>query len=151
MARWADVFQAAAPTFAVELGRIGPRQEIWQERDLAAGWGINVALGWKGAGTGLDDDASASLPLPTRAILAGYAREAFDAAEQVLGMIRDDELGIETANFFDDPPWPLLQHFTWHFGHGARHLGMMEAIKGVLELRGTATVRASQRCPTPRP
>ena len=140
MARWADVFQAAAPTFASELARIGPCHEIWQERGLAAEWNIDVALGWKGAGTGLDDDASAALRLPGMALVAVYAREAFDAAEEVLGAIKDEELAIETANFFDDDPWPLLQHFTWHFGHGARHLGMMEAIKGVLGLRGTATI-----------
>lgn len=140
MARWADVFQAAAPTLAPELRHIGPRHEIWQERQLAVEWGIDVPLGWKGAGTGLDDDASASLPLPVRAILAAYARDAFDAAEEVLGAIRDDALRIETSNFFDNDRWPLLQHFTWHFGHAARHLGMMEAIKGVLGLRGTATI-----------
>jgi uncharacterized damage-inducible protein DinB len=140
MARWADAFQAAAPNFASELARIGPRNEIWKERSLAAEWSIDVALGWKGAGTGLDDDASASLRLPGKAVVAVYAREAFDAAEGVLGAIRDDELLIETTNFFDDDPWPLLQHFTWHFGHGARHLGMMEALKGVLGLRGTATI-----------
>jgi hypothetical protein len=39
----------------------------------------------------------------------------------------------------EDEPWTVIDHFGWYTGHGARHLGMIEALKGVLGVRGTAT------------
>ena len=32
-----------------------------------------------------------------------------------------------------------MDHVDWYTGHGARHLGMIEALKGVLGLTGTVT------------
>jgi hypothetical protein len=139
-ARWADVVQAHLPGASPELERLGPGEEVWDSRAIAAAWGMAMALGWKGAGTGLDDDESAGLALPDRAALVSYARSAFGAAEAMLGAIRDDELQISTSNVFDDPPWPLVRHFTFHLGHASRHLGMMEALRGVLGRKGTATI-----------
>ena len=38
-ARWADLFQARFPTFAAELARLGPRQEIWTTQRARRGVG----------------------------------------------------------------------------------------------------------------
>jgi hypothetical protein len=107
---------------------------------MAAEWGLDAPLGWKDAGTGLDDDASASLPLPSGTKVVAYAREAFAAAEDVLGGVRNEDLHVATSNLFDDEPCSVLDHLLWHLVHGARHLGMIEALKGVLGVRGTATI-----------
>jgi len=139
IARWADVVQAHLPGASPALKRLGLGEEVWVARGLASAWGLEMRLGWRGAGTGLDDDASAALTLPDRTALISYARAAFDAAELRLGTIRDDELTIPTSNVFDDPPWPLLQHYTFHLSHASRHLGMIEALKGAMGRRGTAT------------
>lgn len=34
----------------------------------------------------------------------------------------------------------VVDPFTWSTSHAARHLGVVEALKGVLRIRGTATV-----------
>ncbi len=96
-------------------------------------------LGINDSGWGLDDDASAALPLPRRNDVVTYAEASFLAAEEVFACLRDDELLERTANFYNDEPWTVLDHFGWYSGHSSRHLGMIEALKGVFGIRGTAT------------
>jgi len=139
-ARWADAWQARFGTFAPELERFAGRPQLWDGRGLAESWGLGASLGVEGTGSGLDDDASAALALPAKAEVAAYARDAFSLAEEVFGAIRDDELLIPTADFGDEGGWVVVHHFGWHITHAARHLGMIEALKGVHGLRGTATV-----------
>jgi len=88
---------------------------------------------------GLDDDASAALPLPAKDTVVSYAHEAFDAAEHLLRDIDDDELFLPSGDFYDEGEWVVLDHFGWHVTHASRHLGMIEALKGVLGVEGTAT------------
>jgi hypothetical protein len=140
IARWADLFQARLPTFAVGLGRLGPRDEIWAARDLAGAWGMRGSLGRNDTGWGLDDDASAALPLPAKDAVVEYASAAFEAATGVFAGLRDDELLSPTDNIYGEvEEWVVLDHFGWYTGHGGRHLGMIEALKGVLGMRGTVT------------
>jgi DinB superfamily len=139
-ARWADLFQSRFPTFAPVLARLGPNEEIWSRDQLAAAWGLAGELGRNESGWGLDDEASGALRLPPPAELLTYARQAFGAAERMLDEIADAELLEPTDNIYgEDEPWVVLDHFSWHLGHGARHLGMIEALKGVLGVRGTVT------------
>jgi hypothetical protein len=139
-ARWADAFQARLGTFAPQLDRFAGRDQVWEARGLAERWGLSRSLGKEATGAGLDDDASASLPLPAKHEVVSYARDAFAAAEEVYGSIEDDELTLATADFYDEGEWIVLNHFGWHVGHAARHLGMIEALKGVMGLEGTVTV-----------
>ncbi|MGH2539636.1 MAG: DinB family protein, partial [Actinomycetota bacterium] len=118
---------------------LGPRELVWVRGGLAASWGISGGSGTYETGWGLDEDASATLPLPGRAEVVGYAEAAFRAAEEVFASIRDDELFDRTGNFYDDEEWTVLDHFGWYTGHSSRHLGMIEALKGVAGLRGTVT------------
>jgi len=140
IARWADLFQARFPGFATGLARLGPNEQIWERDDLAGTWGLTADLGRNETGWGLDDDASASLPLPSKDRLIAYASDAFDAATAVFSGLHDGELLDRTENIYDaEEDWIVLDHFHWYQGHGARHLGMIEALKGVLGMRGTAT------------
>ena len=139
-ARWADAFQERFGSFAPELSRFGGRRQIWDARNLEGAWGLVGQLGKESTGMGLDDDASAALRLPAKAEVAGYAKEAFAAAEDVFRGVEDDELPLPTADFYDEGGWVVLEHFGWHLTHASRHLGMVEALKGVLGVDGSATV-----------
>ena len=139
-ARWADAFQARLGSFAPELARFADRKQIWEARDLASAWGFGGMLGKEATGMGLDDDASSALPLPGKGEVVSYAGEAFAAAEDVFRGIDDDELLLTSADFYGEGGWIVLDHFGWHLTHASRHLGMIEALKGVLGVEGTATV-----------
>ena len=139
-ARWADALQGRFGSFAPQLTRFAGREQIWDARDLAGAWGLGDALGKEATGMGLDDDASAALPLPAKDVVVSYAHEAFDAAEHLLRDIDDDELFLPTGDFYGEGGWVVLDHFGWHLTHAPRHLGMIEALKGVLGIEGTATV-----------
>ena len=139
-ARWADALQGRFGSFAPQLTRFAGREQIWDARDLAGAWELGDALGKEATGMGLDDDASAALPLPAKDVVVSYAHEAFDAAELLLRDIDDDELFLPTGDFYVEGEWVVLDHFGWHLTHAPRHLGMIEALKGVLGIEGTATV-----------
>lgn len=139
-ARWADAFQERFASFAPQLGRFEGHEQIWDARGLALAWGLEGSLGKEATGMGLDDDVSSALPLPAKAEVVAYARDAFAAAEDVYLGIDDAELMQPTTDFYDEGGWLVLDHFGWHLTHAARHLGMVEAMKGVLGIEGTATV-----------
>jgi DinB superfamily len=139
-ARWADAFQGRFGTFAPELARFAGRTQIWDARGLEDAWGLGEVLGKEATGMGLDDDASAALPLPAKEDVAAYARDAFAAAEDVFRAVDDDELLLPTDDFYGEGGWIVLEHFGWHLTHASPHLGMIEALKGVLGVEGTATV-----------
>jgi hypothetical protein len=139
-ARWADAFQARFGGFAPQLTRFAGREQIWEARGLADAWGLGHVLGKEATGMGLDDDASAALTIPGRDEVASYARDAFVAAEDVFAGVDDEELSVPTADFYDEGGWVVLDHFGWHLTHASRHLGMIEALRGVLGTDGTATV-----------
>lgn len=139
-ARWADAFQARFGSFAPQLSRFAGREQIWDASDLAVAWGIGDMLGKEATGMGLDDDASAALPLPAKDDVVSYSRASFAAAEDVFGAIEEDEFLLPTTDFYDEGGWVVIDHFGWHLTHASRHLGMIEALKGVLGVEGTATV-----------
>ena len=138
-ARWADAFQARFGSFAPELSRFAGREQIWGAQDLQNAWQLRGALGKEATGMGLDDDASAAIPLPAKDDVMSYARAAFTAAEEVFAAISEEEFRLPTADFYDEGGWVVVDHFGWHLTHASRHLGMIEASKGQLTGRGTAT------------
>jgi hypothetical protein len=77
---------------------------------------------------------------PAKPAIVEYASSAFTAAEQIFGGVRDDELLLPTADFDEEGGWVVLRHFGWHLIHASRHLGMVEALKGVHGFSGTVTV-----------
>jgi hypothetical protein len=127
--------------------RLGTSSEIWMREALSAKWGFPAGrLGSAETGRGMDEDTSAELPLPPKDELVAYATRAFDAADRAVKEVRDDDLA-RSAEF--DPatvPWASPSEYgtvaDWILGgirHDSRHLGMIEALKGVAGLRGTAT------------
>jgi hypothetical protein len=93
-----------------------------------------------------DEDASAELPLPAKDDLLAYATCAFQVADTAVREVHDDDLA-RSAEF--EPamaPWTSKSDYgtvaNWILGgirHDSRHLGMIEALKGAMGMRGTAT------------
>jgi DinB family protein len=148
IARWADHMQSVLPTMTPQLrDHLGMASEVWAREGLAVKWGLaTAALGQGETGMGMDEDLSARMPLPVKDELVAYAARAFDAADRAVRAVRDDDLS-RPAEF--DParvPWASPAEYgtvaNWILAgirHEARHLGMIEALKGAVGLRGTAT------------
>jgi DinB family protein len=149
IARWADPMQSVVGALTPGLReRLGTSGEIWTREALSRKWGFPAGgLGAAETGMGMDEDASAELPLPSKDDLVGYATRVFEAADRAVREVRDDDLA-RNAEF--DPamvPWASPPDYgtvaNWILGairHDSRHhLGMIEALKGAAGLRGTAT------------
>ena len=138
IARWADIVQANLAVAGAGSAR-GPATEIWADERLARAWGLGgVELGYRESGMGLPDEAAHALPLPDQATVLAYAERAFAAAASASAAVDDarfvaacrDPLGRETT-----VGGAILNHLL----HVGRHLGMIEALRGILGLPGTAT------------
>jgi uncharacterized damage-inducible protein DinB len=141
MARWADRLQATLPSMTTSRAqRLGPVREIWEADALAQRWGWRAdALGYGQTGMEMGDEMAVDLKLPHKDALLEYARHAVAVADRAVGAIVDDQLeerGIDIYGQENSVGYVLLVHLS----HASRHLGMIECLRGVQGLRGTATV-----------
>lgn len=141
MARWADRVQATLPGMSPALeARLGARGEVWEINGLARQWGWeNEQLGYGQTGMELGDELAAGLRLPHKDVLVDYASQAFAAADHAFAALDDQRLherGTDIYGQVNSAAYVLLIHLS----HASRHLGMIEALRGVRGLRGTATV-----------
>jgi hypothetical protein len=137
MARWADRLQARV-TAAVP--RLGPAQEeIWSRERIADAWRVTVPLGTFDSGMEMGDDAAAKLVLPDKAILVDYAARAFAAAQHAFTEVREDDLELRGKDLYDREG-TVAAMLVGHLQHLNRHLGMIEALAGVMGESGTASV-----------
>ena len=148
VARWADWLQCTLTSSTEGLRtRLGARDEIWASEGLATRWGLAAAtLGNAQTGMGMDEEMSAALPLPPKAELVAYAERAFAAVDAVLVSLDDALLDAPVIVPRDRAPWmspatprTVLHWILIYLDHGARHLGMVETLRGIAGLRGTAT------------
>jgi hypothetical protein len=150
IARWADHLQSILSTMTPLLRqRIGARQELWSSGGYAGRWRLPASeLGNVETGMGMDEDASAKLALPSKNELLLYARDVFAAADGAVQLVRDEDLTVSAELDAARVPWlsspaeygTVGSWITTSIRHEARHLGMIEAVKGAAGLRGTATV-----------
>ncbi len=143
MARWADVTQAslaqATPTLAE---RLGARSQIWHTREIATAWGLDpAALGHREAGSQMEDESTLSMRFPGREALLGYARDAFGAADEAIRALDASALGEACEHFYGTQVGVTTVAYCvqFHAIHAYRHLGSIEALRGVLGMAGTAT------------
>jgi len=128
-ARWAD--------YDREI--YGGGRQVWHSQGFDERWNLaGISKSEAETGTGLSDEQAGALVFPSSQELLSYALAAFTAFEGMIAPLDEAQLalhidapGIQGHNLQD-----LL------FGqlvHVSRHLGMIEAIKGLQGLRGTAT------------
>jgi hypothetical protein len=133
LARWADYLQ---DMISASTG------QVWETEGLARKWGLHDAdLGFADTGMGLDDDASASLPLPRKEVLLEYARRVFAKADQAVGMIGEEDFRrmVQDRHGAEWKETEIGDAVLSWFKHDNRHLGMIECMLGVQGLHGTAT------------
>jgi len=148
IARWADHMQSVVGAITPGLRkRLGTTGEIWTRDGLSAKWSFPArGLGAAETGMGMDEDASAKLPLPPKEDLVAYATRVFDAADRAIREVRDDDLALNAEFDPSTVPWASPSDYgtvaNWIIAairHESRHLGMIEALKGAVGLRGTVT------------
>ena len=131
MARWADDL--------VETIK-GSGSPIWQREGLAEVWGLIPSnLGQAETGAGMSDEMSAGLGLPAKDVILDYVRRAFSAANEAVSSIGESSfhrLGYSRGHGEEQPIGDIV---VSAITHNNRHLGMMEALRGLLGMPGTAT------------
>ena len=109
----------------------------WQRGGYAARWGHPE----RGAGTGWEDERAASLPMPPKDELVGYARTVFESLDAAIAPLDPDAMVRPVARSrFMGTDTTVGEIVLVCMTHENRHLGELEYIKGLLGLRGTATV-----------
>ena len=119
---------------------IGGGEQIWIEQNLAAQWDLDAGeLGDTGTGMGIGDEASERLVLPGKAQLLAYAADSFAAFDALVAGLTPEQL-VEATRPPDTDPRTVQEAIIGHLAHDNRHLGMIEALRGVLGLKGSATI-----------
>ena len=155
--RWADRIQATFPNHSFgATHRWDPGRQIWFRERLAERWGLEAAaLGILQAGAGMTDEAAARLParIPGEGLQA-YARQAFGALDDIVKGLgaRDlaegrnsvmeftmDATGVR-ATETPGAETTVAADLAFHLSHASRHLGSIEALRGLLEIPGSATL-----------
>ena len=154
LSRWADVLHASNPNRAfVPDVPWDPGRQIWRVEKLAARWGLRPErLGILETGAGMADDDAAEIPRVGRDALLDYARRAFGAADDAvvkLATVAQEDRGSIQEYTIDREQREVaaasgarvsvVADLVFHLSHANRHLGMIEALRGLLDLRGTAT------------
>ena len=145
LGRWADRVQSTVPGLTPALGaKLPAGKEIWDADGVGAAWGFDDAMLGNGrTGSGMTDADAQGLPFPETATVLAYVEKAFEAVETSFAAIDDEELiksaQLKTAH---GPIHEIItgEIMTSHLAHVSRHLGMIEALIGVMGEHGTATM-----------
>jgi DinB family protein len=143
IARWDDYLAEVLLEHTPSLGHLGPPRQVWKERNLAERWDLNsVDLGLEEGGTSLTDVQAAAMTFPSKQAVTEYAAEAFGHLDAILPELDDSLLprilptivteAFPTQDSYGDNVAEMLKHTS-------EHLGTMEALKGMLGLRGSVT------------
>lgn len=153
IARWADRLQASGPDRpAAEQSRWDPALQIWTRDKLATAWGLNPGrLGILETGPGMTDDDAAAVASVGKDAVLDYARRAFLAADEAAVKLGDvahaERNSIQEYRIDEDrritevagARVAVASDLAFHLSHGSRHLGCIEALRGLLDMHGTAT------------
>jgi DinB superfamily len=140
LARESDYLKAAIlyhnPQFVPEFG---DGKEIWEKEGLAQKWGFAEEL-HRTVGTGLTDEAAATLPIPEKEALLGYLRNSYEAIECFIELLDSKYSTFETIDEDLRRKIELIRlNLLVFLTHDCRHLGMMECLKGLQTGFGSAT------------
>ena len=135
MARWADYVQSLLSPVVDEK-----TPELWEFSGVADEWGFDgVDLGMWGAGSGLGNENGKSLPLPSVPKVRAYAKESFALLEIRVGKLDDTTFNAPLTDWHNNET-NVGDAMVGYIAHANRHLGMLEAISGVLGKDGSVTV-----------
>ena len=136
VARWDDSLFPQMADLVQELAApLGKPEQIWTRDGLAKRWLLPSELGGGAAGTGLPQDTAHGLVLPARDELISYATHVFDEFDEHASRLREAHLAhtLPPKNERTVGHW-----YLYYWEHAARHLGMIEALRGVFGEAGSA-------------
>lgn len=141
IARWDDYLAEVLVERTPSISRLGPPRQVWKARNLTAGWNLSaVDLGLEDGGTSLTDVQAAAVIMPSRHAVTEYAAEAFGHLDAILPEL-DDSLIPQLLPADVTEPSPTQEPYgdvvLEFLTHAYEHLGTMEALKGMLGLRGS--------------
>jgi hypothetical protein len=118
----------------------GADQEVWYAEGTATRWSLDpAALGLGENGAMVNDEVAMLLPLPGREELLAYCDRVLAAADDALAAVGDEQIS-QSITEADGQVCSLGESIADQLSHTARHLGMIECLRGMQGLRGTATV-----------
>jgi len=140
IARWSDNLIAEIlkefPHLELDMGEAS---ELWEQESLAEKWGLPPVL-YPG-GTGLSDEAADGLIFPAKEEMIAYLRKTFARTEEFIEKL--DARYPASEPIVDEAVHKTIADIRWnlyyYLMHHCRHLGMMEALKGLLTGRGSAS------------
>jgi len=136
IARWADRNQVLLAKFGTDAAA---GSEVWESERLAEKWGLATeTLGAGETGLGMSDEAATGFKIPAKEVLLDYVERTLGLLDERYAAVDDSQLGAELADVNGRSGMVasvLLSHLT----HASRHLGMVEALRGVQGVHGTAS------------
>lgn len=89
----------------------------------------------------MEDESTLAMRFPGRDALLGYARDAFAAADEAVATLDAAALDDGCEHFYGTQAGATTVAYCvqFHAIHAYRHLGSVEALRGVLGMVGTAT------------
>ena len=133
--RFAEIMIEKTPELERQFGRPG---QVWIAESLAKHWDLPIGqMGRRDTGTGMDDEAADALRLPDKAAVLDYVQRVFAHLQAVLKAVPHERLFGVMA---DDPDGDTYaDNIMIYLDHVERHLGMIEALRGLQGTAGTAT------------
>ena len=137
IARWTD----RNGTLLQNSLRTSPgAEELWHALGLAKRWRMRPKeLGDGETGMEMSDEASKKFAPPPRDELTDYVESVFEAMDAALGRLSDEQLGVRLTDSYGRET-SVGEMLLNHLSHIDRHVGMIESLRGVEGLRGSATV-----------
>jgi hypothetical protein len=152
MARFADRLQSKLSTILSG----STENELWYQNEISKVWGVDPAeLGVYETGMGQPHGiAQATIRQARQTNVIKYAKISFRACNAKVQEVSKEFLdkvysGVLDYGYDDSTGsvWPepskestIAQDLMFHSNHSSRHLGMMEALRGLLGRAGTITV-----------
>jgi len=152
IARFADRLQAKL----AELAKNSPAVEIWYRDNVSADWNVSPdKLGVFESGMGqAHEQAQVTIVQAGKIAVIDYAKTVFETCTMTIDKLSDSDFektyyGIldygydgATGKVWATEPKAstVAQDLIFHASHGSRHMGMMEALRGLLGTAGTLSV-----------
>jgi hypothetical protein len=145
LGRESDYLKAAIlyhnPQFIPEFG---DGKELWETESLARQWGFPEGL-HQTVGTGLSDEAAATLPIPKKDELLGYLRSSYESIECFIEQLDSKYPDFENVDEELKKKIEMIRlNLLVFLSHDCRHLGMMECLKGLQTGFGSATEKRKE-------